>query len=128
MPGLRVSYDPVNTWLYNQWLGEHTEASVKVCAEAVCACLRAQPCAKILSDHSQLRGDWQAAAAWVGQENFAHLAAQGIAYFAWVYSPSYTDRVAMERTLLYTKAPLVAIFDDLAEAYDWLQRCPARSA
>ncbi|MGI4738101.1 MAG: hypothetical protein ACRYG7_23275 [Janthinobacterium lividum] len=129
-PSLRVSYDPVNAWLYNQWLGEHTAISVLACADLILECLRAQPCTKILSDHSELRGDWQAAAPLIGSRGLAQLAEQGVTCFAWIYSPFHTNRAAMERALHYKrepnkKEPAIAIFDDLAEAYEWLQRAPA---
>jgi hypothetical protein len=125
-PTLCVWHDPVNDWLYNQWLGEHDEASVLVCTDAIEACLRAQPCPKILSDHSQLSGNWLTASPLVGQQGLARLAAQGVAYFAWVYSPCYRDRLAMERALSYSVVPFVNIFDNLADAYAWLQRVPVQ--
>jgi hypothetical protein len=103
LPGLRVSRDEANGWLYNQWLGEHDEASVKYYAASICACLTARPCTKILSDHSGLVGNWQGASPWVGREYFDRLAQQGILYFAWVYNLGYYDRVAMEKTLFYTR-------------------------
>jgi hypothetical protein len=126
LPGLRVSCDEANGWLYNQWLGEHDEASVKHHAAGICACLRARPCTKILSDHSGLVGNWQGASPWVGRDYFDWLAQQGILYFAWVYNQGYYDRVAMEKTLFYTTRPIVAIFGDVASAYEWLRSCPAK--
>ena len=123
-PGLRISYDAANGWLYNQWLGEHNGATVKEGAEAMFACLSRQPCTKILSDHSLLLGNWQEAAAWMGQQNFVRVAAQGITHVAWVHSPIYADRAAMERALFFTKMPWVVIFGDMLSAYNWLQYCP----
>jgi hypothetical protein len=126
LPGLRVSCDEANGWLYNQWLGEHDETSVKHHAASICACLKARPYPKILSDHSGLVGNWQGASPWVGRDYFDRLAQQGILYFAWVYNLGYYDRVAMEKTLFYTTRPVVAIFGDVASAYDWLRSCPAK--
>ena len=127
-PGLRISYDAANGWLYSQWLGEHNAASVRQGAEAVCACLAAQPCTKLLSDHSLLLGNWEGMSPREGQQLFARMAARGVAYLAWVYSPVYTGRSAMEHALLYATAPTVSIFDDLADACTWLQHCPSRPA
>ncbi|MGI4734894.1 MAG: hypothetical protein ACRYG7_06905 [Janthinobacterium lividum] len=123
-PKLCIWYDPVNDWLYNQWLGYHDNVSVMACTQAISACLRTQPCPKILSDHSQLSGNWLAASPLVGQQGLAQLATQGVAYFAWVYSPHYADRLAMEQALSYALAPIANIFDNLADAYEWLQRFP----
>lgn len=127
-PGLRVSYDEANGWLYNQWLGVHDKASVKVHAAAICACHRAQPCRKILSDHTGLEGSWQHSVPWIGGEYLSQLAGQGVEYFAWVYSKGYHDLSAMEQALLYATRPVVAIFDNIASAYEWLQHCPAHRA
>jgi hypothetical protein len=122
-PGLRVSYDTVNQWLYNQWRGSHTEATIKEGAAGIYACLAHQPCAKILSDHSEVIGNWQGAAPWVGRQYFDRLARRGIRHFAWVYAPGYYDRVAMERSRFFSTHPVVAIFNDVASAYDWLRGC-----
>lgn len=32
----------------------------------------------------------------------------------------------MEHLLRFITTPTVVIFDNLADAYDWLQRCPGR--
>jgi len=124
LPGLRVSCDEANGWLYNQWLGEHDETSVRQHAACICACLTARPCTKMLSDHTGLLGTWQGTSPWMGCQYFDRLARQGILYFAWVYNAGYHDRVAMEQTLYYTTQPVVAIFDDVATAYYWLRSCP----
>jgi len=127
-PGLRVSYDEANGWLYNQWLGVHDAASVREHAAAICACHRAWPCSKILSDHAGLVGSWQHSISWIGGEYLNTLAAQGVGYFAWVYNQGYHDRTAMEQALYYATQPVIAIFDDVASAYEWLQHCPASAA
>ena len=127
-PGLRVSYDEANGWLYNQLLGVYDVALVREHAAAICSCHRAWPCRKILSDHSGLVGSWQHSVAWVGAEYLGTLAAQGVVCFAWVYNKNYQDHVAMEQTLYAITRPIVAIFDNLASACEWLQHCPAAAA
>jgi hypothetical protein len=122
-PGLRISYDESNQWLYNQWLGRHDMESVPKCAELIHACLATNPCPKMLSDHSLLTGDWQPAIPTV-QAAFACMASQGVAYIAWVHSPLYSDYLAMEKAMLHITCPTVAIFDDVYAAYAWLQRMP----
>lgn len=122
-PALIVFYDTNNNWLYNQWQGTHDKESVRVAAEHIFACLAEQPCAKMLSDHSLLRGSWQAATATVVQQNFERLAAHGVLYVAWVCSFEYDDRVAMEQVARHISRPVVSLFDELASAYDWLLHC-----
>lgn len=127
-PGLRVSYDAPNGWLYNQWRGTHDAASIKMHADGIAACLAAQPCSKILSDHSELTGTWHGVAPWIGGYYFDRLAALGVAHFAWVCAADYHDRMAMERACFLLPRPVVAIFSEVASAYDWLQRCPSQAS
>jgi hypothetical protein len=126
-PTLCVAYDPPNQWLYAQWRGVHDTESVRAGAEAIFACLATHPCPKLLSDHSQLQGDWRPAIAPVVQRNFARLAAHGVSYVAWVCSWEYTDRVAMEQLLRQLSQPSVNLFDELASAYEWLAQRAARA-
>jgi hypothetical protein len=123
-PAITISYDTTNHLLYNQWHGLHDAASVRVCAEQIFACLAAYPCLKMLSDHSQLRGNWQPAIPSVVQQNFARLAAHGIRYVAWVHSFQPDDLLAMEKVVLHMAQPLVGLFDEVASAHDWLLHCP----
>jgi hypothetical protein len=123
-PGLRVSSDAGNRWLYLEWRGVHDAASVQQHAALICACHRAWPCSKILSDHSALVGSWQHSGPWIGGPYLTNLAAKGVAYFAWVYSVGYQDRASMEQARYYATAPAIALFGDLASACQWLQRCP----
>ncbi|WP_460582113.1 hypothetical protein [Hymenobacter arcticus] len=127
-PGLRVSHDAPNGWLYNQWRGKHDAASIKMHADGVVACLAAQPCSKMLSDHSELIGAWHRMVPWIGGDYFDRLAALGVAHFAWVCAADYHDRIAMERACFLLPCPVVAIFSDVASAYDWLRRCPSKAS
>lgn len=127
-PGLRVSYDVSNGWLYAQWRGTHDAASIKMHADGIVTCLAAQPCAKILSDYSELTSSWYGMAPWISGHYFDRLAALGVAYFAWVYTAGHYDRVALERACFLLSCPVVAIFSDVASAYDWLQRCPSKAS
>ena len=123
-PGLTVSYDEPNKWLYVQWHGQHDTESVRASAEHIFASLTAYPCLKMLSDHSLLVGNCQPAIPSVVQHNFARLAAHGVRYVAWVHSFDYDDLVAMERVVRNLPEPLVGLFDEVASAYDWLLHCP----
>jgi hypothetical protein len=74
-PGLRVSSDQDNQWLYLEWRGVHDAASVQHHTALICACHRAWPCAKILSDHAALVGSWQHSVPWIGDPYLTSLAA-----------------------------------------------------
>jgi hypothetical protein len=123
-PGLRVSSDEDNEWLYLEWRGVHDAASVQQHTDLICACHRACPYPKILSDHFALEGSWQHSVPWIGGPYLTCLAAQGVTYFAWVYSDGYQDRASMEQALFYATTPAIALFADLASACQWLQRSP----
>jgi hypothetical protein len=112
-PGLEAYHDQARGWLYTRWLGMHTQASIAQAIYTLCGYLRGSSYTKILSDHSGLVGKWPAESPWLMQPYFDALAAQGVAYFAWVYNESPRN---IER-------PAVAIFKDVASAYEWLRRC-----
>ncbi|RZK22434.1 MAG: hypothetical protein EOO63_18310 [Hymenobacter sp.] len=125
-PTLRVCYDAANQWLYCQWLGQHDGPSVAQHAQAIFACLMERPCRKMLSDHSQLLGDWRAAAPETVRHNFERLADYGVLYVAWVYSRDYHDHLSMQQVLRYPSRSTVALFSDVASAYEWLSHYPSR--
>ena len=122
--GLRVSYDADNDWLYTQVMGWHDQASIQLSANQVYSCLEHQPCTKILSDHSELLGNWNGAVPYLRPWYFERLAAKGVQHFAWVYAGGYYDRVTMERACYHLTRPSTAIFNDVASAYDWLRNAP----
>lgn len=123
-PGLEVYHDAVRGWLYTRWFGLYTEALMQQAIAAICACIHGRAYTKLLSDHSGLVGEWPAGSPWAMQTYFDYLAAQGVTYFAWVYNESQDNRLAMQQTLAYVARPAVAIFQDVASAYEWLLRCP----
>jgi hypothetical protein len=61
-------------------MGLHDEETVRVAAEHIFACLATYPCLKLLSDHSVLLGNWQAAIPSVVQHSFERLAAHRVIY------------------------------------------------
>lgn len=123
-PSLEVYHDAVRQWLYTRWLGRHNAASIKQAITAICACMQGPAYTKILSDHSGLIGEWPAESPWELRTYFDYLAARGIAYFAWVHNENRHNRTTMEQMLVSVGHPAVAIFEDVASAYDWLRRCP----
>lgn len=123
-PLLAIHHDVANGWLYNEWRGIHSAQTVPVCAAHIFACLDATKCQKMLSDHTDLTGDWQSVARHVGREAFEQTAARGVRAIAWVYGPDYHDQLAMHLAERVTTRPAVAIFGDVASAYLWLQRTP----
>jgi hypothetical protein len=118
-----VIHDEYNQWLYVDWKGPQDPESVRGGCEQVLQFLRATGCRKILNDNTNATGDWEKAARWIGQECLPSLAAAGLQYMAWVYSPNYISRRAIDTTLSFITIPVVVSFEDVAAAYAWLRSC-----
>ncbi|OON69302.1 hypothetical protein B0919_08405 [Hymenobacter sp. CRA2] len=120
-----MHYDAVQQCLFSEWTGRHDQASVRKYCEQILSCLYAHPVGKILSDHSQLQGEWHEAASWVGTRMFSRFAALGVGHVAWVAAQqNQADRSAMEAALRAADYPVVSIFDDVDSAYSWLLQAP----
>ena len=87
--GLSVAYDAENDWLYTRMCGWHDLASMQISAYQVYNCLQERPCTKMLSDHSELLGNWNGAVPYLRPWYFERLAAQGVTHLAWVYAKGY---------------------------------------
>jgi hypothetical protein len=122
-PLLTIYHDVANGWLYNEWKGTHNPDTVLACIGHILACLDATGCRKMLSDHTEFTGDWKQVAPRVGREVFEQIAARGVSAFAWVHGPDCRDQLAMHQVQYLTAQPNLAIFDDVATAYLWLQQC-----
>jgi hypothetical protein len=53
---------------------------------------------------------------WLGE-----MRAAGLAALAWVYPPTFAARKSTDALMLPITQPLIATFNDLASAYDWLR-------
>ena len=118
--GVAISYDHDNDWLYAEWYGEHTRETAQAACLLLLAQLRAHTTTRILNDNSRVLhttvepGDWSMW--WLGE-----MRAAGLAALAWVYPPIFAARKSTDALMLPVTQPLVATFDDLASAYDWLR-------
>ncbi|MGI4738095.1 MAG: hypothetical protein ACRYG7_23245 [Janthinobacterium lividum] len=50
------------------------------------------------------------------------MSARGVCAFAWVYGPDFRDQLAMHQAMQVASQPVIAVFDDVATAYLWLQQ------
>jgi AraC-like DNA-binding protein len=123
-PGLSISYDADNQWQYVEWKGKHDPVSSWAACALMLDTLRAFPCAKILNDNSGIkRTTMQLSArslAWLAQMHAA-----GLQCLAWVLPEKLASRRTTEGIVLQIAAPAVCTFDELASAYEWLQRQPS---
>jgi len=121
-PGLSISFDTEHQWLYVEWKGLHDAASAQSGGEVILDLLRTRPCRRMLNDNSEVVGDWEKSARWVGSYYYQQLADLGVKYVAWVCPPHWPARKSMDAAMQFVSRPMVAIFEDLASAYFWLRR------
>ena len=121
-PHIRISYDYLNDWLYADWTGDQDLESVQAGATKMLELMTAERCHKVLNNNTHVTSMWSDAAEWGGTIWFPAMAAAGLHYFAWVYSPNVYSRLSTDLTLKHTVQPIVATFDDMATAQAWLQQ------
>jgi hypothetical protein len=122
-PHITIAYDHLNEWLYADWLGDQDLTSVQHGALELLRLMQVQRCHKVLNNNTQVTSMWSEAAEWGGKEWFPAMAAAGLRYFAWVYSPNVYSRLSTDLTLQFTgTSPVVATFDDIETAKSWLQQ------
>ena len=120
---LIIAYDHQNEWLLVDWRGDQNMKSVQDGANEALRLLTLHRCRKLLNDNTLVTGMWSEAAEWAGTDLFPALAAAGLEYFAWVYSPNVYSRLSTDLTLQFIPArPIVATFDDTETAKAWLSQ------
>jgi len=120
---LIISYDDTNHWLYVDWQGELGAPEIKVGIDQLLICLQQAPCHKILNDNSNVLTATWPFSEWVAVDAMPRLAAAGVQYIAWVLSAALDCRSYADQAVGMTKAPLVAVFDELIGAHQWLSYC-----
>ena len=76
---------------------------------------------KILNDNSNVMGNWSEASDWVSAECLPALAAAGVKYIAWIYSPSIFSQLAADKSAdLVLSNITVQFFNDKTSAALWL--------
>ena len=121
-PALCISYDTEQEWLYVEWKGRHDANTALTGGELILRFLQDRPCRKMLNDNSEVIGDWEKSARWVGTYYYQQMAELGVQYVAWVCPPNWPARKSMEAAMQFISQPMVAVFDELASGYAWLVR------
>jgi hypothetical protein len=124
-PHLTISYDSHNQWLYADWAGVQNLRTLRMGSEQIILHLQAEHCHKVLNDNTRVTSIDMPARMWLEQDFLQQLAAAGLEYMAWVYSPDFASRFSTDLTLLRITRPLVVGFNDLVAAYMWLEKCEA---
>ena len=120
---LIVSHDTDNQWLYADWQGELGPEQGKLGTEQLITCLRHTSCNKLLNDNTNVQAANWYFSDWVASVAMPSYAAVGLQYIAWVLSPSLDCRMYADQAVGMTKTPLIAVFDELIGAHQWLRFC-----
>ena len=122
-PHITISYDHLHEWLVADWHGDQDLQSVQSGALELLRLMQLQRCHKVLNDNTEVTSMWSEAAEWGGTEWFPAMAAAGLEFFAWVYSPNVYSRLSTDLTLQFAvSSAVVATFDDIDTARAWLKQ------
>lgn len=121
-PFVTIGHDAQREWLYVDWQGPQTRATVARGAAQIQYFLRATGCRKLLNDNTNVTGQWHPGKTeWVIAEVLPGLCAAGLSYMAWVYAAESGSWRSADVTLaLATAEPTVMAFHDVSAAYAWL--------
>ncbi|KUG06045.1 hypothetical protein [Solirubrum puertoriconensis] len=122
-PSIEIQLDPLNEWLYVNWVGNQTEQSVREGATKILDYVQQEQVCKVLNDNTNVTGMWGGAAEWVGKELIPALNAVGLQYAAWVYSPDIYSRLSTDSSLQHVAGGVIVLpFDDVETAASWLRQ------
>ncbi|OOQ58969.1 ATP-binding protein [Mucilaginibacter pedocola] len=79
------------------WKGFQNVESVQRGGMKMLEMLTKAGASKVLNDNTHVLGSWSEASDWAAQVWFPQMAAAGLKYFAWVYSPSTFSRMSAEK-------------------------------
>jgi hypothetical protein len=122
-PFISITYDVEHSWLYAQWQGELNQERVEQGCRQLTELLQAEGCTKILNDNTLITKPWSEGMMWGRRVWLPEIAAAGLRHIAWVYSPHIYSRLIFDLAQPHeTNMPVVAAFDEVAAAYEWLAR------
>ena len=119
---MSVYYDHSNDWMFTDWHGELTLPLVQESCLTLAHCFLERPCTHILNNNSKVTRLSTDVPPWLAHEYLPHISVAGVEFLAWVSAPSLLVKALTGEAVSGLGKPVVALFDDLAEAYDWLQR------
>ncbi|ALW84190.1 hypothetical protein AUC43_03210 [Hymenobacter sedentarius] len=118
---LDAHYDDENAWLYLDWKGPQALELVQAACAQISVLLQQTGARKILNDNTHITETSWELARWVAYDYLPEAARNGLNYVAWVNSPLLSCRGNVNLMAAFIdRRPQVAIFDELAAAYEWL--------
>ncbi|HEY8606641.1 MAG TPA: hypothetical protein VIM12_05945 [Noviherbaspirillum sp.] len=119
---IEVSFDAKNNWIYANWKGYQSDASVVEGCEAILAAMSHFSATKVLNDNRLVQGIWTGVADWLARDWFQRMRIAGMKRFALLYSPSRLSRISADAAMLPAdpESRHVRGFDDERLATIWL--------
>lgn len=117
---LTIETDEENRWIFTDWQGYLTAENIKTGAEAYTDALAKSGFSCVLNDTRSVRGPWDHSMDWVLNEWAPTAAKAGLRHFALISTPeTLADGSAASFYALLT-AFQGHVFDNLAQAKEWL--------
>jgi hypothetical protein len=118
---LRIEEDTEADLLYAKWKGKISLDDIKTGSLAFLDVLEEWPCARLLSDNTELDTGWQTLNDWVEHTWTPKALALQLRYFAIVVSPHFFVKVAaVELSQRIGNRLEIQVFADVASARRWL--------
>ena len=126
---LYISYDQQDDYVYADWQGMQSAASIRQGCEEILAFVKKSGCARVLIDNTNLAHHnldaetWLPPVRWIVSDWFPRLYGSGCMHFAWVHSPDRVNMLFPKETLRFKiRNPNIFIFDNKEMAASWLNR------
>jgi hypothetical protein len=118
---INIEYDLAHDWLYADWIGYQTEATIKEGCTKMMEALIKFHLIKVLNDNTHVLGIWTPAVQWLGTVWFPQMEAAGLKQLAWIYSPSALSQFSTNETLKeISTSQIIQTFYNVDDAKKWL--------
>ncbi|HSI91071.1 MAG TPA: hypothetical protein VK927_08140 [Adhaeribacter sp.] len=121
---LQLNYDADNNWVYANWIGYISEASVITGTDALLEMLAKTKCPYLLNDNRQLNGPWDKSNHYVEEEVIPRAIAFGLRHMAHILAPAVSGALSAQDLQRRTCGLLeMKLFGDMEKARKWLYSC-----
>ncbi|MBC3541455.1 hypothetical protein ACFSC6_15575 [Rufibacter sediminis] len=118
---ISLKYEDERDWFYIKWNGHINSDDVIATAKYYLQQQEERRCPKLLSDKSEVTGEWEEANDWLQYEWMPQVEQTGLKYLAMVLSRDMHDlSTAQDLKRRISPACKVALFYDIASAIRWL--------
>lgn len=118
---LDVHHDEANAWLYLDWKGPQEVDLVQAACQRLTGFIQQTGVHKALNDNTHITQTSWELVKWVAYDYLPEAGRLGLEYVAWVQSPRPGCRSNLDLMDDFVgHKPQVAIFQDMAAAYEWL--------